>query len=109
MPGPHRGGCPRACWGAWEAACFKGFGGGHDHPRKKRQRERETDGDLGYLAGPRLGMVFSEPDLRGMGRGVVDRGFCSEHGCSPQLLGLCSGNSSLFAMGSTWKEVNVEA
>ncbi|CAD7685530.1 unnamed protein product [Nyctereutes procyonoides] len=24
-------------------------------------------------------MVFSEQDLKGVGKGVVDRGFCSEH------------------------------
>lgn len=76
---------------------------------EKKKRQREMDGDLGYLAGPMLGMVFSEQALRSVGRSVVDRGFCSEHMCSPQLLRLCSGNPNWFAMGSTWEEVNVGA
>lgn len=45
------------------------------------------DGDLGYLAGYTLVMVFSEQNLKGVGKGVVDRGFCSEHMCSPNCLG----------------------
>lgn len=59
------------------------------------------DSDVGYLAGPLLGMVFSEQAFRVVGRGVVGRGFCSEHVCSPQLLRLCSGNPGWFAKGST--------
>lgn len=41
--------------------------------RGKKKRQREMDGDLGYLAGPKLGMVFSEQALRSVGRSVVDK------------------------------------
>lgn len=52
---------------------------------------------------PTLGTVFLEQALKGVGKGVLDRGFCSEQACSP-VASAVFGSPRQFAMGSAWEK-----
>lgn len=58
-------------------------------------------GGSGTLAGPHIEDSVLEQTLKGVGKGILDRGLCSEQVSSPISL---LGSPSRFAMGSTWEE-----
>ena len=50
---------------------------------------------------PILGTVSCQRALKGIGKGILDRGFCSEH-VWPSCSDCVSGSPRWFAGGSTW-------